>query len=132
MSDSDTLKDISDDLKYFIKSIVPNSVYNNEENPDPDGGGGDGGGGASVLLINVVIVDETTITLDQKAKVIYDAYMAGTQCIIVADTVATVYHQSIIACSVSPDGDVNLYRFKTSTDFYDADNDDDYPYMSSM
>lgn len=35
MSENDILEDISEDLKYFIKSVVPNSVYKNNENPDP-------------------------------------------------------------------------------------------------
>ena len=56
MSDSDTLKDISDDLKYFIKSIVPNSVYKNEENPDPGGGGG-----GATPTITVTVEDEAYI-----------------------------------------------------------------------
>lgn len=70
MSDSEVLQDISDDLKYFIKSVVPNSVYKSEN--DPSGGGG-GGGGASLFKVTATRDDEAhTITLDKTYKQIKD------------------------------------------------------------
>ena len=70
MSDSDILKDISDDLRYYIKETVANSVYKNADDPTPGGGGG---GGA--FIVNRT--GEGMDTLDKTAGEIMSAIESG-------------------------------------------------------
>ena len=70
MSDSDILKDISDDLRYYIKETVANSVYKNADDPTPGGGGG---GGA----FPVNVTGEYSNTLDKTAGEIMSAIESG-------------------------------------------------------
>lgn len=81
-----------------------------------------GGGGANVLLINSV-----DGTLDQKSKTIYDAYIGGTQCLIVTDEDTVIYNESLTNIEKYPVEADNEYVLSTVQNRYEASSDNDYP-----
>ena len=118
MSDSDILKDISDDLRYYIKETVPNSVYKNADDPTPGGGGG---GGA---LVCTVTEDSGTFTLDKTAGEIIEAVNAGLIVWAKMEYNDEGFDQSLIL-NLAYDGE--SYVFVVSTVEYEAASLDDYP-----
>ena len=118
MSDSEVLQDISDDLRYLIRTTVPNSVYKSENDPDPGGGGG---GGGNALICNVEVQSET-YTLDKTAGEIITAFESGTLVIFKLSSGDTY------ECELpTMYGFADSYYFSTYSYTYYADTLDDYP-----
>ena len=112
MSDSDILKDISDDLRYYIKETVANSVYKNADDPSPGGGGG-GGGGGGALVVNVVI-EGSIYTLDKTFSEIKSAYSSGLV-IVKTETDYSTSNALVIALNEVPDDEFPSYAVTIGT-----------------
>ena len=124
MSDSDVLKDISDDLRYYIKETVANSVYKNADDPTPGGGGG-GGGGATATRINITQTEAYNLVMDKTFAEVRDA-MASGYCYTYQEFPEPNPGLSIAAVS-ELNSFTDSYQIVCGTITYEAATEDDYP-----